>query len=66
LPNYKIRIADKILKRKLEAKGAVFIEGAKWCRKTTTASQIAKLAKQGIAEVGYEKFKQKIISSYDE
>ena len=26
----------------LEAKGAVLIEGAKWCGKTTTAEQIAK------------------------
>lgn len=42
MKNYKIRIADKILKRKLEAKGAVLVEGAKWCGKTTTASQIAK------------------------
>ncbi len=38
---YKHRIADKILKRKLEGKGAVLIEGPKWCGKTTTAEQIA-------------------------
>lgn len=39
---YKKRIADEILKRKLEGKGAVLIEGPKWCGKTTTAEQIAK------------------------
>ena len=42
MKKYKIRIADKILHKKLNAKGAVLIEGAKWCGKTTTASQIAK------------------------
>lgn len=41
LKEYKQRIADNILKDKLEAKGAVLIEGAKWCGKTTTAQQIA-------------------------
>lgn len=39
---YKPRIADAILQRKLSGKGAVLIEGAKWCGKTTTAEQIAK------------------------
>ena len=39
--NYRKRIADGILKRKLEGKGAVLIEGPKWCGKTTTAEQIA-------------------------
>ena len=39
---YKSRIADAILSRKLEGKGAVLIEGPKWCGKTTTAEQIAK------------------------
>lgn len=38
---YKPRVADRILKDKLEAKGAVLLEGAKWCGKTTTAEQIA-------------------------
>jgi len=38
---YKKRIADDILKRKLEGKGAVLIEGPKWCGKTTTAEQVA-------------------------
>lgn len=40
--DYKPRIADRLLARKLEGKGAVLIEGAKWCGKTTTAGQIAK------------------------
>lgn len=40
--NYRPRIADKLLERKLKGKGAVLIEGAKWCGKTTTAEQICK------------------------
>ena len=38
---YRKRIADDILQRKLEGKGAILIEGPKWCGKTTTAEQIA-------------------------
>lgn len=38
---YRKRIADDILKSKLEGKGAVLIEGPKWCGKTTTAEQQA-------------------------
>lgn len=41
MKSYKKRIADDILKRKLEGKGAVLIEGPKWCGKTTTAEQVA-------------------------
>ena len=41
IKNYRKRIADNILKRKLEGKGAVLIEGPKWCGKTTTAEQIS-------------------------
>lgn len=41
MKNYRKRIADDVLKRKLEGKGAVLIEGPKWCGKTTTAEQIA-------------------------
>lgn len=41
LKKYRKRIADDILKRKLEGKGAVLIEGPKWCGKTTTAEQFA-------------------------
>lgn len=40
-PNYKPRIADKLLSNKLKGMGAVLIEGPKWCGKTTTAEQIA-------------------------
>ena len=39
---YKPRIADRLLARKLAGKGAVLIEGPKWCGKTTTARQQAK------------------------
>jgi len=39
---YISRIADNILKERLESKGAVLIEGPKWCGKTTTATQFAK------------------------
>ena len=42
MKTYKNRIYDAILCDALEAKGAVLIEGAKWCGKTTTAEQIAK------------------------
>jgi uncharacterized protein len=40
--NYKPRIVDSLLERKLRGKGAVLIQGAKWCGKTTTAEQKAK------------------------
>lgn len=39
---YKPRIVDRLLERKLLGKGAVLVEGAKWCGKTTTASRVAK------------------------
>ena len=39
---YSKRIADDILKERLEGAGAVLVEGAKWCGKTTTCEQIAK------------------------
>ncbi|HAL74572.1 MAG TPA: AAA family ATPase [Clostridiales bacterium] len=42
MKKYRERIADVILQERLEAKGAVLIEGPKWCGKTTTACQIAK------------------------
>ena len=38
---YKHRIADQMLAKKLASKGAVLIEGPKWCGKTTTAEQMA-------------------------
>lgn len=39
---YKHRIADGILEKKLRSKGAVLIEGPKWSGKTTTAEQQAR------------------------
>lgn len=42
MKEYKLRIADKILEKKLKGKGAVLIQGPKWCGKTTTAEQICK------------------------
>jgi len=42
MKEYKKRIADRILADKLEAMGAVLIEGPKYCGKTTLASQQAK------------------------
>jgi len=41
MKEYKARIVDDMLKDKLESKGAVVIEGPKWCGKTTTAMQVA-------------------------
>ena len=49
---YKPRIADRLLARKLAGKGAVLVEGPKWCGKTTTAQQQAKsLLNLGDSEV---------------
>lgn len=42
MQDYKNRIVDKILEKKLKGKGAVLIQGPKWCGKTTTAEQISK------------------------
>lgn len=39
---YKSRITDKLIERKLKGKGALLIEGPKWCGKTTTAEQFSK------------------------
>lgn len=39
MKSYKKRIIDEMLGKKLQAKGAVLIEGPKWCGKTTTAEQ---------------------------
>lgn len=41
MKDYKKRIADALLARKLAGKGAVLVEGPKWCGKTTTAMQQA-------------------------
>ena len=42
MKEYYQRISDKVLIDHLESKGAVLIEGAKWCGKTTTAKHVAK------------------------
>ena len=41
LPEYKKRVADKELLELLESSGAVLIEGAKWCGKTSTGLNAA-------------------------
>ncbi len=41
MSKYKHRIADEMLVARLRRKGAVLIEGPKWCGKTTTAEQHA-------------------------
>lgn len=38
------RISDAELRERLEVRGAVLIEGPKWCGKTTTAERIARSA----------------------
>ncbi|NLJ70594.1 MAG: ATP-binding protein [Clostridiaceae bacterium] len=38
---YLPRVADKLLDERLVAKGAVLIEGPKWCGKTTTAKEFS-------------------------
>lgn len=42
MKQYKFRISDAILAEKLEGKGAVLVQGPKWCGKTTTAEQQAR------------------------
>ena len=41
METYKKRICDSLLQDELAGAGAVLIEGAKWCGKTTTAEQAA-------------------------
>ena len=44
MKEYIPRLYDQVLKQRLLSKGAVLIEGPKWCGKTTTAEQIALVA----------------------
>ena len=44
MKKYYPRIADTILEKKLRSKGAVLVEGPKWCGKSTTCEQQAKSA----------------------
>ena len=48
---YKHRIADKMLEKKLASKGAILIEGPKWCGKTTTLRIIAGFEEPSDGEV---------------
>lgn len=41
---YLPRICDPLLKKRVRAKGAVLVEGAKWCGKTTTCERLAESA----------------------
>lgn len=58
---YKKRIADDVLKRKLLGKGAVLIQGPKWCGKTTTAEQIS----ESILYMTDPEFKEQYLSLVD-
>ena len=40
--SYKPRMTDTLIEKKLRGKGALLIEGPKWCGKTTSAKHIAK------------------------
>jgi predicted AAA+ superfamily ATPase len=41
MSDYMPRLVDRMLQNKLKGKGAVLIQGSKWCGKTTTAEQFA-------------------------
>lgn len=41
MDSYRHRVVDGLLEKKLQAKGALLIEGPKWCGKTTTAEEFA-------------------------
>lgn len=55
---YKVRIADQLLADKLDAMGAVLIEGPKACGKTTTAEQHAKSTLYMTDPLKKEQYKQ--------
>ena len=42
MKKYRSRVMDVILAERLESMGAVLVEGAKWCGKTTTCERQAK------------------------
>lgn len=54
MDSYRPRIIDQVIESRLLSKGAILIEGPKWCGKTTTAEQFANtkimLAKPNIRE----------------
>ena len=41
---YNWRIIDDVLRDRLDYAGAVLVQGAKWCGKTTSCEQVAKSA----------------------
>ncbi len=41
MEGYRRRVVDEMLVKRLQSKGAVLIEGPKWCGKTTTAEEVA-------------------------
>ena len=41
MSDYKSRVVDKAIENRLRSKGAILVEGAKWCGKTTTCEQHA-------------------------
>lgn len=41
MKEYKKRITDELIKRKLKGKGAVLVEGPKWCGKTTSSEVLS-------------------------
>jgi len=41
MTNYKPRVIDEAIANRLRNKGAILVEGAKWCGKTTTCEQHA-------------------------
>lgn len=65
MKTYNPRIADLILERKLAGKGAVLIEGAKWCGKTTTAEQAAKSVVYLSDPIQYQRFSMETSMSYE-
>ncbi len=46
MKTYIPRISDAILSEELAGMGAVLVQGAKWCGKTTTCEQLAKTEKK--------------------
>ena len=40
--DYRQRVADSVIAEVMEGKGAVLVEGPKWCGKTTTCAHLAK------------------------
>ena len=42
IKDYRQRVADSVIAEVMEGKGAVLVEGPKWCGKTTTCAHLAK------------------------